>query len=203
MFQKMRRSQLAANVISYNSAISACEKGQQWEQVSSLLQEIWRSWLDPKVVSYGAAISACEQGDHVNHGLQSLRNMFVAVTKSPVAFLMRALAKSSANDDQIVDIAARRVSWSCILPHAPRRTCRRSHGPSQCLEWRMRSFSNGLPKRPLPRDADRCPCSGNGRYGAVWLVGCFAADGRQARKEMWRSRLEPDVVGFNAAISAC
>ncbi len=63
--QKMRRSQLAANVISYNSAISACEKGHQWEQASSLLQEMRSSWLEPNVVSYGAAISACDRCSYV------------------------------------------------------------------------------------------------------------------------------------------
>ena len=37
MLQEMWRYQLEPNVISYNSAISACEKGQQWEQALSLL----------------------------------------------------------------------------------------------------------------------------------------------------------------------
>ena len=30
-------------MVSYNSAISACEKGQQWEQALSLLLEMWAS----------------------------------------------------------------------------------------------------------------------------------------------------------------
>ncbi len=58
----MRRSRLEPNVISYISAISACSKGQQWEQASSLLLEMRRSQLEPNVISYSSAISACEKG---------------------------------------------------------------------------------------------------------------------------------------------
>jgi len=49
-------------VSSYSSAISACEKGQQWEQALNLLPEMRRSWLEPNVISYSSAISACEKG---------------------------------------------------------------------------------------------------------------------------------------------
>ena len=49
-------------MISYNSAISACEKGQQWGQALSLLPKMRRSRLEPNVISYSSAISACEKG---------------------------------------------------------------------------------------------------------------------------------------------
>ena len=50
------------DVISYNSAISACEKGQQWKQALSLLPEVRSSSLAANVVSYKSASSACEKG---------------------------------------------------------------------------------------------------------------------------------------------
>ena len=50
--------------ISYNSAISACEKGHQWEQALSTLQDMRLPQLEPDVISYSAAISACEKGQH-------------------------------------------------------------------------------------------------------------------------------------------
>ena len=43
---------------SYNSAISACEKGQQSEQALSLVLEMWTSHPALDVVSYSSAISA-------------------------------------------------------------------------------------------------------------------------------------------------
>ena len=54
--------ELAPNVISYNAAISACEKGQRWEKALQLVREgVWQG-LAPNVISYSAAISACEKG---------------------------------------------------------------------------------------------------------------------------------------------
>ena len=52
MLQEMWRYQLDSDVISYSAAISAFDKGQQWEQALSLLLEIWRSRLEPHMISY-------------------------------------------------------------------------------------------------------------------------------------------------------
>ena len=52
---EMRSSWLLPDVISYNSAISACEKGQQSEQALSLLLEMWTSHLALDVISYSPA----------------------------------------------------------------------------------------------------------------------------------------------------
>ena len=41
--------------MSYNAAISACEKGKQWEGALQLLQEMVCQALTPNVVSYSAA----------------------------------------------------------------------------------------------------------------------------------------------------
>ena len=74
-----------AEVISFNSLVSACEKGQQWQvalSLFSLIQQetfvrpgcgsvvtflVWKiskrcqEQLNPNVITYSAAISACEQ----------------------------------------------------------------------------------------------------------------------------------------------
>ena len=49
------------DVITYNAAISAFEKGQRWELALSLLGDTRRSQLKPDVISYNAAICACEK----------------------------------------------------------------------------------------------------------------------------------------------
>ena len=50
------------NVSSYNTVISACEKGQQPPQAVQLLPDMRRKGLLPSVISYNAAISAREMG---------------------------------------------------------------------------------------------------------------------------------------------
>ena len=58
----MQDAGVTRDVISYNAAISACEKGGQWQQALSLLSEMQDAGVTRNVISYNAAISACEKG---------------------------------------------------------------------------------------------------------------------------------------------
>ena len=53
---------LMPDVVSYNTAMSACDKGKKWEASVGLLQVIVQRFPKPSVVSCNAAISACEKG---------------------------------------------------------------------------------------------------------------------------------------------
>ena len=63
------------DVITYNAAISACEKGWQWERALELLEEMKSSGIEPDVISYSAAISACEKGGQWERALELLEEM--------------------------------------------------------------------------------------------------------------------------------
>ena len=54
----MRQKSLEPNVITYNAAISACEKAKQAEKALELLEEMRQGGLKPDVITYSAAISA-------------------------------------------------------------------------------------------------------------------------------------------------
>ena len=45
----------------FSAAISACEKGSQWQQALAVLQAMERTQLSPNEVTFGAAIAACER----------------------------------------------------------------------------------------------------------------------------------------------
>ena len=53
----------SVEVISLSAAISACEKGQQWQRVLGLLALMQVAGLVPNVISYNAGVSACEKSD--------------------------------------------------------------------------------------------------------------------------------------------
>ena len=54
----MQQTVVVPVVISYNAAISACEKGPQWQQALSVLAAVQKTAVLPCVISYNAAISA-------------------------------------------------------------------------------------------------------------------------------------------------
>ncbi|CAK0890906.1 unnamed protein product [Prorocentrum cordatum] len=57
---------------SYSAGISACEKGEQWQQALSLLSEMSERKVDLDVVSCSACVSACEKGGQWEHALRLL-----------------------------------------------------------------------------------------------------------------------------------
>ncbi|CAE8615408.1 unnamed protein product, partial [Polarella glacialis] len=63
------------NEISYSAAISACEKGGQWQLALSLLSSMPVMKAIPNEISYNAAISACEKGGQWLGALTLLQQM--------------------------------------------------------------------------------------------------------------------------------
>ena len=75
LLAEMQAQGLEPNVITYNAAISACEKGSQWQQALELLAEMQAQGLEPNVISYSAAMSACEKGSQWQQALELLAEM--------------------------------------------------------------------------------------------------------------------------------
>ena len=57
----MAQSRVEADTITYNAAISACEKAGQWVRALQLLDGMANSRTEANTITYNAAISACEK----------------------------------------------------------------------------------------------------------------------------------------------
>jgi len=74
----MEAAGVAPNTITYNAAISACEKGGEWERALELLGGMEAAGVAPNTVTYNAAISACEKGGKWERALELLDGMEAA-----------------------------------------------------------------------------------------------------------------------------
>ena len=63
---------LKPDVISYNAAMSACDKGRQWQRALEVMEGMPQRALKPDVIGYSAAISACDKGGQWQRALDCL-----------------------------------------------------------------------------------------------------------------------------------
>lgn len=66
---------LAADVVSYNAALSACASGRQWAAALSVLQHMRQEGVNPNVVSFNAVLSACQRSGQWERALMLLDDM--------------------------------------------------------------------------------------------------------------------------------
>ena len=71
----MTITQIEKDPIIYNAAISACEKGQQWQLALGLLAEMAGARVETNVITYSAVVSACEKGLQWQLSLWLLKEM--------------------------------------------------------------------------------------------------------------------------------
>ena len=58
----MEGANVSPNILCCSAAISACEKGGQWQVALVLFAAMPLAEILPDVISYNAAVSACEKG---------------------------------------------------------------------------------------------------------------------------------------------
>jgi len=79
------------NVIAFNAAISACDKGLQWERALGLLSELERRVLQPDFVSLSSSVSSCEKGWQWELTIALLEVMQSSTTETDGIFVSAAL----------------------------------------------------------------------------------------------------------------
>ncbi|CAE6963981.1 unnamed protein product [Symbiodinium sp. CCMP2592] len=91
---------LRSDMVTYSTAISACEKAARWQHAAVLLQEMLASRVEANVVCYNAAISAFGAGGRWELSLQHCRELLAASLPDQVSCgaVMDAAAKGGRWD---------------------------------------------------------------------------------------------------------
>ncbi|MDD9952575.1 MAG: hypothetical protein OXT67_13525 [Zetaproteobacteria bacterium] len=74
MLDQMKSAGITPNVISYNAAISVCEKAGDRDGALQLLLQMQQGGIRPDEISYNAAIAACEKAGDRDGALQLFEN---------------------------------------------------------------------------------------------------------------------------------
>jgi pentatricopeptide repeat protein len=75
LLRSMPAHGVTPNVVSFNAAIGACEKGEQWQLALGLLDEMPRRSIQPDSITYNQVIMACAAGQQWEMSLAMLREM--------------------------------------------------------------------------------------------------------------------------------
>ena len=73
--QRIQGAKLPPNVISFSSAISACEKSGQWQHALSLLRDMAQLRVAANPITYNAAIGSCARCGQWQHAELLLREL--------------------------------------------------------------------------------------------------------------------------------
>ncbi|CAE8627485.1 unnamed protein product [Polarella glacialis] len=200
ILRRMRADKVRPNVKTFGAAISACARGEKTVKALALLEQMQSSRLGSSVIAVSAAISACERGQRWEDALG----------------LLRGLRRGSAGLSP--DIAAYNATISA---------CEKGHRWREALllleELLQRPDSGTHGRRPLRPDvitfnSTISACEKASQWStALTILGRMRAraadEPESAPPEFSTSRLsprtrdgtvvDPDVVSFNAAISAC
>ncbi|CAJ1417004.1 unnamed protein product [Effrenium voratum] len=195
LLQRMVKDGLQPDLVSFNSAIHACEKGGAWVLALQLLARLEEA-LQPDVISFNAAMSACSEGQRWAGALLLLSEMatkqvipdlvsFNAALKASKAAQLWPLSFQLLGQMMACKLRPNLISFNTVLA-----ACERWEHSVQVLQSLRRS--------QLQPD----------RHSWTSLVAAYARDSkwmqaRSALRDARCQRLQPDLVSFGAAASAC
>ncbi|CAK0869099.1 unnamed protein product [Prorocentrum cordatum] len=193
--------------LAYNVVISACGKGEQWQQTLALLSGMREAKMEPDVISYSATISACGEGEQWLRALVLLRELWEAELELDVTSYragMFACQKggqwqrtlSVLNEMRKANLDADFMSYRA--------------GISACQkggQWqRALSLLSGMREASVIQHCDQ-HCDQHVKLYNTVIITCGKGEQWQQTLallgEMQEAKLEPDVISYRAGIVAC
>ncbi|CAE8631090.1 unnamed protein product, partial [Polarella glacialis] len=185
--------------VTFNTTISACEKGGQWQLALSLLDEMSKSKVWKDTVTYNASISACEKSGQWQLALALLDAMDCAkLMRNTITYSAGISACEKGGKWELAigllrEMAENRISKDTIVFNASISACEKG------AQW-QRSLELLAEMRRSKVEADTIS------YSAV-VSACAASAQWQTSldllREMTRHRVRQNTVTFSAAIRAC
>eukprot|EP00434_Breviolum_minutum_P040655 symbB.v1.2.036136.t1/scaffold5033.1/size31628/1 len=136
---------LQGNLIIYNAAISACEKGNRWAEGANVLA-VLADALQPDIISLNTCISACESSEwHIAIGLlEDVKQLSAMETITCNAAISSCRGQWSRALELVKDLSRQQLQFSVISFGAVTQGCDQSGRWQDCLEFIRTSCNNGL-----------------------------------------------------------
>eukprot|EP00913_Durusdinium_trenchii_P025933 g24333.t2 len=199
LFEAIPKGQVQPSVISYNAAISACEKGWQWQHALKLFEAVPKAQVQPSVISYNAAISACEKGWQWQQALK----LFWAIPKTkgrPNVISYSAAISSCEKGGQwqealelFEDMPKSKVQPDVISYGAAISACEKGGQWQEALKLFETIPKAKVHQNVISYNAAISACEKGGQWQQALLL----------FETMPHAKVQPDVITYNAAISAC
>ncbi|CAE7864225.1 unnamed protein product [Symbiodinium microadriaticum] len=194
----MPQRAVKVNAVSYNSALSACDKGGQWQLVLGMFRSMPRSKIRPDVVGYTGAIRSCDHSGQWQQALQLFDDMLQSEVAPDVIACSALISCCKGGQWQLALSVLDRMPKAKIAPNAISYTS----AMGACEKggqwhWALELFTQ-LSRSKLTPNAISHSCALSAcQSGAQWQRALVLFG------EMFQTQLSPDVVSYSAALAAC
>eukprot|EP00434_Breviolum_minutum_P037012 symbB.v1.2.032804.t1/scaffold3834.1/size49527/1 len=199
IFECMSTTTIQPDTICFNAAISTCEKSGQGQEALQLFQSMPAAQVVPDKITYNATISACEKSGNWTHALFLFDSIPTTILPDVITY------------NATISACAKVGKWLVVLRLFAQMVRFKVHPNVICYNVAIGAYAKGGQWREAVRllntMKDSTILPNNISYNAS-ITACEKGgewqQGIQLLDEMLsESNLAPDVVSFNALISAC